>query len=80
MMPGLPELLVVLLIILVLFGAGKLPQVFEAMGTGIKKFREAQADDDDESEDVTRPPAAKKEIAEKAPVDAEEVENKQAAS
>jgi TatA/E family protein of Tat protein translocase len=30
---------------LILFGAGKLPQVFESFGAGIKKFRDAQKDD-----------------------------------
>jgi sec-independent protein translocase protein TatA len=41
MMPGLPELLVILVIVFVVFGAGKLPQVFGAVGEGLKNFREA---------------------------------------
>lgn len=44
------ELGLVLVIVLVLFGAGKLPQVFEQFGSGVKKFRDAQKD---EALDVT---------------------------
>ena len=50
------ELGIILLLVLILFGAGKLPQVFESFGTAVKKFREAQrSDDDDDSIDVTPP-------------------------
>ncbi len=38
---GLPELLIILVIILVIFGAGKLPQVGDALGKGLSKFRTA---------------------------------------
>lgn len=40
------QLLIILLIVFVLFGAGKLPQVFESLGKGMKAFRDAQRDDD----------------------------------
>lgn len=55
MMPGLPELLIILVIVFVLFGAGKLPQVFGAVGEGIKNFRDSSAPS--KEQDVT--PAAK---------------------
>ncbi|MCB9665398.1 MAG: twin-arginine translocase TatA/TatE family subunit [Alphaproteobacteria bacterium] len=45
MMPSGFELLIVLVLVLILFGAGRLPQVFEAFGQGLRKFREAQQDD-----------------------------------
>jgi sec-independent protein translocase protein TatA len=51
-MPGPMELAIVLVIVLIVFGPGRLPKVFEAMGSGIKKFREAQREDPEE--DVTR--------------------------
>jgi len=41
---GFPELLLILVIILVIFGAGKLPQVGEALGKGLNKFRTAMDD------------------------------------
>jgi sec-independent protein translocase protein TatA len=37
---GLPELLVILLIVLVLFGANKLPQLGKGLGSAIKNFKE----------------------------------------
>ena len=37
---GLPELLVIFLIILVVFGAGKLPQLGKGLGEGISNFRD----------------------------------------
>ncbi len=41
-MPIVPtELIIVLVIVMFLFGAGKLPEVGSALGRGIKEFREA---------------------------------------
>ena len=39
------QLGIVLIIVLILFGAGKLPQVFGALGKGLKSFKDAQKDD-----------------------------------
>jgi sec-independent protein translocase protein TatA len=36
---GLPELLLILLIVLVIFGAGKLPQLGRGLGEGIRNFK-----------------------------------------
>ena len=38
-MPGIPELLIVLAIVLLIFGAGKLPAIGGALGKTIKNFR-----------------------------------------
>jgi sec-independent protein translocase protein TatA len=38
---GMPELLVILVIILIIFGAGKLPEIGSALGRGIKNFKKA---------------------------------------
>jgi len=46
---GFPELLIILVIILVIFGAGKLPQVGEALGKGLNKFRTAMDDKPEKS-------------------------------
>lgn len=40
-MPGVPELLVILLIVLLIFGAGKLPQIGDSLGRAIKNFKRA---------------------------------------
>jgi sec-independent protein translocase protein TatA len=55
---GMPELLVILVIILIIFGAGKLPEIGGALGRGIKNFKKATREPDEI--DVT-PSADKKE-------------------
>jgi sec-independent protein translocase protein TatA len=37
---GVPELLLILVIVVVVFGAGKLPQLGRGLGEGIANFRE----------------------------------------
>ena len=46
-MPGVPELLVILLIVLLIFGAGKLPAIGDALGRSIKNFRRASSGADE---------------------------------
>jgi len=43
-LPMGPELIVILLIVLIVFGAGKLPEIGGALGRGIKEFRTATSD------------------------------------
>lgn len=38
---GIGELLVILVIVLIIFGAGKLPEIGEGLGRGIRSFRKA---------------------------------------
>src|SRR5205823_4217542 len=42
---GAPELIIVLVIIMLVFGVGKLPEVGGAIGKGIKEFRKASNED-----------------------------------
>ncbi len=48
------EIALVLVIILIVFGVGKLPQVGGALGKGIRTFRKAQRGEDDEEEEVKK--------------------------
>jgi len=41
---GWPELLIIFFIILIIFGPRKLPEVAEAMGKSIQKFKRASKD------------------------------------
>ena len=43
---GVPELVLILVIGLVVFGPGKLPGVGKALGQSIKEFKQANSDDD----------------------------------
>jgi sec-independent protein translocase protein TatA len=38
---GMPELIIILVIALIIFGAGKLPQIGETMGKAIRNFKNA---------------------------------------
>jgi len=44
------EIGLILLIVLIIFGAGKLPQIGGAIGKGIRSFRKAQHGEDDAEE------------------------------
>ena len=46
---GPTELIIVLVIIMIIFGVGRLPQVGGAIGKGIREFRKAQRGDEDEA-------------------------------
>lgn len=45
---GMPELIIILVIILIIFGAGKLPEIGSGLGKGIKNFKKASTDIDEE--------------------------------
>ena len=62
---GIPELLIIFLIIMVLFGASRLPQIGKGLGEGIKNFKKGlkESDEDakeDEEAEAEKKPAAKK--------------------
>ena len=46
---GLPELLIILVIVVVIFGASKLPQLGKGLGEGINNFREGLKGKDDKT-------------------------------
>ncbi len=45
---GMPELIIILIIILIIFGAGKLPQIGSGIGKGIKNFKKATQEEPEE--------------------------------
>ena len=47
---GMGELLVILVIVLIIFGATRVPQLGEALGRGIRNFRRSLKGDDGEGE------------------------------
>jgi sec-independent protein translocase protein TatA len=58
---GMPELLVILVIVLIIFGANKLPQIGEGIGKGIRNFKKGVKD----REEVDITPKKPEEISEK---------------
>jgi len=53
---GIGEILVILVVVLLIFGANKIPQLGDALGKGIRNFKKATKDDD--AIDVTPRPEA----------------------
>jgi sec-independent protein translocase protein TatA len=51
---GTPELLVILVIVMLLFGARRIPDLMRGFGEGIKSFKEGMR----EGPDTTTPPSA----------------------
>tara|TARA_B100001175_G_C19360318_1_gene566771 strand:+ start:33 stop:410 length:378 start_codon:yes stop_codon:yes gene_type:complete len=51
---GFPELMIILVIIMIIFGAGKLPEIGSAFGRSIKNFKSSmkEAQEQDESDQV----------------------------
>lgn len=64
-MLGSTEILVIAVVVLILFGAKKVPELMKGVGTGIKEFKKASRDVQDEleravHEPVSTPPPAPK--------------------
>ena len=43
---GLPELIIILMIIILIFGANRLPEIGKGIGKGIRNFKDANKDGD----------------------------------
>lgn len=64
---GTGEILLILLVILIFFGAKKIPELAQGLGKGIREFRKAARDVQDEIEkgESTSQPSEAKKIEEK---------------
>ena len=67
-MPGPWELGLILVIVLIFFGVGKLPQVLGQLGSGVKAFKDGMKEDDTDQlgmvDTVSEPAAARVQDAE----------------
>ncbi len=52
---GLPELLIILVIVILLFGVGRLGKVGEELGKGIRNFRRALSSSEEEEKETDEP-------------------------
>jgi sec-independent protein translocase protein TatA len=73
-MPGMGELLIILLIVLLIFGASKLPQIGDSLGRSIRNFKRATngSDEIEVSKKTELEGGRSKELAD--PVEAEDAE------
>lgn len=46
LMLGTPEIIVIVLVVVLLFGGRKIPELMRGLGKGMKEFKNAQKDDD----------------------------------
>ena len=53
-MPGGMEWLLIALVVLLLFGGKKIPELAKGLGSGIKNFKKAVKDDEDEVADIKK--------------------------
>jgi len=63
-MPSMPELLVILAIVVLLFGAKKIPELAKGMGSGIRNFKKAMKED--EEEELAAAAKAEKQVEQKS--------------
>jgi len=49
---GTQEMLIILVLVLIIFGAGKLPQVGSALGSGLKNFKKGMKEGIEEAQIV----------------------------
>ena len=46
---GAPELIIILVIVLIIFGAGRIPEIGGALGKGIRAFKRSSAGEDEDA-------------------------------
>jgi sec-independent protein translocase protein TatA len=59
------ELVLILIIVFIIFGAGKLPQIFGSVGKAIRSFREGSSGTEEAEVEVARPRRKTKKAASK---------------
>jgi sec-independent protein translocase protein TatA len=62
---GLPEILIFLVVVLLLFGASRVPEIGRSMGKGMREFKDAVSgrDDDDRTPSLPRAPEDEENVA-----------------
>lgn len=48
---GAPQIILIVIVILLLFGGRKIPELMRGLGSGIKEFKDASKEDDDNKDD-----------------------------
>ncbi len=75
---GIPELLLIFGILLLLFGARKLPEIGKGLGEGIRSFKSSLSGEEEKEEKVVKAKELESEIKEEKKVETEEKEKTQA--
>ncbi|MCM4159209.1 twin-arginine translocase TatA/TatE family subunit [Antarcticibacterium flavum] len=48
LMIGAPQIILIVIVVLLLFGGRKIPELMRGLGSGIKEFKDASKDDSDD--------------------------------
>ena len=75
---GIPELLLIFGILLLLFGARKLPEIGRGLGEGIRSFKSSLSGEEEKEEKVVKTKEIEPEIKEEKKIEATEKEKTQA--
>jgi len=51
---GAPEIILILLVVLLLFGGRKIPELMKGLGKGVKEFKDASSGGNEATEDKTK--------------------------
>ncbi len=65
---GLPELIVLLLVVLLVFGPKRLPEMGRSLGRGMREFKDSVTGKDDDNDDRVELPVGTQDTTEPAPV------------
>jgi sec-independent protein translocase protein TatA len=60
---GLPEVLIFLVVVLLLFGASRVPEIGRSLGKGMREFKDAVSGRDDERAPSLPPPEDEEKVA-----------------
>ena len=72
---GFPELMIILVIIMIVFGAGKLPEIGSAFGNSIRNFKKSMKEAEEGTEEIGETTDAAKEVTEGENVEPPTAEN-----
>jgi len=59
---GVWQIVVIVLLVLLLFGGRKIPELMRGVGQGMKEFKKATSDDSDDEEEEEEEPRARKKL------------------
>jgi len=49
---GAPQIILIVIVVLLLFGGRKIPELMRGLGSGIKEFKDASKDDEDKNKKI----------------------------
>ena len=54
LMIGAPQIILIVIVVLLLFGGRKIPELMRGLGSGIKEFKDASKDDSEDKNNLSK--------------------------